>query len=368
MGMLHRYISRLVLIPFVFLALETQIVFAGFKDPLDEPAVIQKSFLDKPLIGSASNGSTVVVVGPRGLILYSDNTGGNWAQANVPVQSDLVAVQMISASQGWAVGHDGVILATSNGGVSWTKQLDGRSGGELFTAYYEKLLKDGEEVQMALELTELNFRDGPAFPYLDVWFKNEQTGYVVGGFGNIAKTEDGGKTWIPWAHRIDNDAGYHLNSVAGIGNDVFITSERGVIFRLDPKMDYFEPIETGYSGSFIGVVGVADRVIAYGLQGAAFVSEDGGDSWAAVEGLPASTINNVAVLAGDKTAVFANQAGELIVGDMQILQFEVIGSGEAVNFTSVVQVGRDDILATSLQGMYRLSLADNSIIKITAEE
>ena len=368
MGIPYKRIFRSVVLPIVFLSLVAPSIFAEFRDPLDVKAVAQADLLNKPLIGSASSGANTVVVGPRGLILYSDNAGKSWSQAAVPVQSDLVAVHMISDSQGWAVGHDGVILATNDEGASWTKQLDGRSGGELFTAYYEKLLNEGEEVESALELTELNFRDGPALPYLDVWFKNEQTGYVVGGFGNIAKTEDGGKTWIPWAHRIDNDAGYHLNSVTGIGNDVFITSERGVIFRLDPETDYFEPIETGYSGSFIGTAGVAERVIAYGLQGTVFVSEDAGDTWTAVEELPASTINDVAVLTADKTAVFANQAGELVVGDMQNLKFKVIGSGETVNFTSVVQMSRDDLLVTSLQGMYRLSLADYSIIRITAEE
>lgn len=368
MGMLHKCMFRLVLVPFGLLLMDAQTASAEFKDPLDEPAVIQQSFLDKPLIGSASSGSTVVAVGPRGLILYSDNAGKTWSQANVPIQSDLVAAQMISDSQGWVVGHDGAILSTADGGASWIKQLDGRAAGKLFLAYYENLLAEGEDVEKAVELVELNYRDGPALPFLDVWFKNENIGYVVGAFGNIASTEDGGKTWAPWAHKIDNDAGYHLNSVQGIGNEVFIGSERGVLFRLDPEMLYFESFDTGYSGSFTGVAGLEELRIAYGLQGTAFVQDDSGDLWEPVVGLPASTINDLLVLAGGQEVLMANQAGELILGDVEMKEFRIVDSGEAVHFTSVVQVSENDVLITSLQGLYKMSLLDDAITRIAAEE
>ena len=46
----------------------------------------------------------------------------------MPVSSDLFAVHFANASKGWAVGHDGVVLASSDGGQSWTKQLDGLEG------------------------------------------------------------------------------------------------------------------------------------------------------------------------------------------------------------------------------------------------
>src|SRR3546814_14002589 len=41
-------------------------------------------------------------------------------------------------THGWAVGHDGVVLATTDAGKSWMKQLDGRRVGPLVADYYAR--------------------------------------------------------------------------------------------------------------------------------------------------------------------------------------------------------------------------------------
>ena len=52
--------------------------------------------------------------------MVSDDEGTSWRQVESPVSSDLVAVRFVSAYQGFASGHDGVILATTDGGEHWT--------------------------------------------------------------------------------------------------------------------------------------------------------------------------------------------------------------------------------------------------------
>src|SRR3546814_12970323 len=100
---------------------------AGFADPLDTPA-IASALSDQHLInGLARAGDRVIAVGQRGHILLSDDDGAHWAQAKVPVSSDLTAVSFPTARDGWAVGHDGVVLAIQCGGTKWTRRLDGRS-------------------------------------------------------------------------------------------------------------------------------------------------------------------------------------------------------------------------------------------------
>ena len=360
---------RFFILSLLVLAMLASPAMAVFQDPLDVAAIKQRNPLNKPFIGSDRSGDSLVVVGPRGLILFSRDQGANWVQAEVPVQSDLVAVDMVSGSRGWAVGHDGVILTTSDGGATWVKQFDGLAAGEQFVSYYRDLLEQGDgSAKTALELTELNYRDGPALPYLDVWFRDELTGFAVGGFGNIVHTDDGGKTWTPWVHRIANDEGFHLTSIAGVGEDVFIGSERGVLFRLDAEQQFFEQIETDYLGTFTGVIGADGLVIAYGLQGMVYLSRDRGDNWQEVNDLPGSTINHAFRRADGQGYVFANQSGELIISDRHFASFDVMDTNKAMHFTSVVEVSDQVLLVTALEGLAKVTLSDRTLTRIRTQE
>src|SRR6478736_739740 len=102
---------------------------AATTDVLDVPAARSPLAPRTLLNGLARSGDRLIAVGQRGHVLYSDDAGANWQQAEVPVSSDLVAVSFPSASSGWAVGHDGVILHTNDAGVTWSRQLDGRRVG-----------------------------------------------------------------------------------------------------------------------------------------------------------------------------------------------------------------------------------------------
>ena len=64
--------------------------------------------------------------GIRGHILYSDDGGDSWTQAEVPVRSSITDIHFPTPEKGWAVGHEGVILHSEDGGKSWVKQYDGR--------------------------------------------------------------------------------------------------------------------------------------------------------------------------------------------------------------------------------------------------
>src|SRR5690348_14553614 len=94
----------------------------GWVDVLDSPALASPLAARGLLNGLASAGDRIVAVGQRGHILWSDDRGAHWQQAQVPVSSDLVAVAFPSPTQGWAVGHDGVILHSADAGKTWTRQ------------------------------------------------------------------------------------------------------------------------------------------------------------------------------------------------------------------------------------------------------
>jgi photosystem II stability/assembly factor-like uncharacterized protein len=330
-------------------------VFAGqagaFDDPLVTPAIAQSKPSQRPLIDIAQAGKRLIAVGLRGLIIYSDDQGESWKQANVPVQSDLLAVQFPSSTQGWAVGHDGVILHSSDGGETWSKQSDGRMAEASTRDYYNKLASAGDTPAAdALQMVDLNYRSGPSLPYLGVWFENELEGFVVGSFGNLAATTDGGKTWVPWLDRIDNPTGVHLNSVRGVAGGIYIAAEQGYVFKLNPAKERFEQVHTGYAGSFFGVVGNNDVLLAFGLRGTIYRSQDAGQHWQPVKSPSQSTLTaGVVDINGDFTLV--NNDGQLVLGNKQGEDFSLIVPEKYMRLTSIVSNDDQSVITTGLGGI-----------------
>ncbi|MBM3241900.1 hypothetical protein FJZ31_36985 [Candidatus Poribacteria bacterium] len=76
-------------------------------------------------------------------------------------------VHFVDARNGWAVGEDGVIAHTTDGGVTWTPQNSGTTNS-----------------------------------LIGVDFVNANEGWIVGGNGTILHTINGGATWIPHAHQV----------------------------------------------------------------------------------------------------------------------------------------------------------------------
>lgn len=324
----------------------------AFQDPLDNPAVMRKNIASRPLMAVTNAGERLVAVGSRGLILTSDDKGENWVQARVPVQSDLLAAHFPTPKKGWAVGHDGVILHSADGGESWVKQLDGRDAGERFKAHYEKAIANGEAgLEPYLDLLARNFKAGAALPYLDVWFENDQRGYVVGSFGMIAGTTDGGRSWQPFLDRIDNPEGLNLNSIRGFGDELFIVGERGLICELDRASGRFVGRPTDSAGSFFGIAGNGKVLLAYGLRGTAYRSRDGGTSWERVNVPVDATLTAATVNPEAQTFLLVNSAGQMLVGSADGASLEIRRPAKPMRFTSVAAIDPERVVVSGLGGI-----------------
>ncbi len=123
-------------------------------DSLDVPAQRVDERLPAPLLSVARAGDALIGVGLYGLIQRSTNAGRTWQQVDSPVSSDLVQVRFRDERNGWIVGHDALVLHTTDGGHSWQVQLDGRRLLTLLNAYYGLRAEKGDEsaVQMLKEV------------------------------------------------------------------------------------------------------------------------------------------------------------------------------------------------------------------------
>ena len=328
---------------------------ANYRDVLDTPAR-ESAFATKSLLnGVASAGKRVVAVGQRGHIVYSDDGGKTWTQARVPVSSDLVAVTFPTAEQGWAVGHDGVVLHTADSGATWTRQLDGRSAGQLLAKYYAEQAAAGtlgspDAAAMLVDEAKRIGGQGAENPFLDVWFADENNGFIVGAFNQIFRSADGGKSWEPWFHRTENPNRLHLYAIRQVGGALYIVGEQGTVLKLNGGGKRFVALDTGYKGSFFGVTGGDGAVLVHGLRGHAFRSTDGGKAWQKVETGLQDGITGAASC-GDRRLVLVSQAGRLLVSDDAGASFRPIKVEQASPASAVACLGNDGTVMVGARGV-----------------
>ncbi len=331
----------------------------AWRDVLDTPAT-RSAFAPRALLnGLAPAGNSLVAVGQRGHVLYTADKGSTWQQATVPVSSDLVAVHFPTPTTGWTVGHDGVVLRSTDSGATWTRQLDGNGVGAAMTAYYARNAApagaDAKRVEAATAEAKRFAEQGNDIPLLDVWFENEKTGFVVGAFGLILHTRDGGTSWEPWMHAVDNPKGLHLYSVRAVGADVYLTGEQGLVLKLDRAAGQFRKLEVPYQGTLFGVTGNSRVVLAFGLRGTVVRSTDGGRSWQLV---PASV--TVGLTAGTVDAsgriVLVSQSGHVLLSSDDGASFKPARLERPQPAAAVAALGDNTVVVAGPRGVHTQTL------------
>ena len=149
-----------------------------------------------------ADAGNVWAVGDSGIMLHSSDTGVTWAEGAPRAADDLLAVRFRSASDGLAVGRNSLVLTTDDGGVSWVR----RDAGVNFDLYDIAAPASGAAWAVG-ELTILRSTDGggtwtpqpsgtPVLPTLmDITFADAAHGFAVGHGGFIMSTSDGGESW-----------------------------------------------------------------------------------------------------------------------------------------------------------------------------
>ncbi|MEQ8847013.1 YCF48-related protein [Botrimarina sp.] len=88
--------------------------------PRDPPVALGEWFNWRAV---ACRGDRVWVAGsPGSILLHTADSGQTWTASPTGVTTPITAIDFVDERRGWAVGEFGVILATSDGGMSWTTQ------------------------------------------------------------------------------------------------------------------------------------------------------------------------------------------------------------------------------------------------------
>lgn len=276
-------------------------------DALDRPAVTARDATTAVLLGAAQTGERLLEVGERGIVLLSDDRGGHWRQAPVPVSVGLTAVRFAGGT-GFVVGHGGVVLTSDDAGATWTRRLDGRQAAQRVLAAARAAADP-----VAIKAAERLVADGPDKPFLDVLAFDARRALVVGAYGLALATEDGGRTWTSWMSRLDNPKGLHLYAARSRGDHLVIVGEQGLVLRSDDAGGHFDRLATPYKGSFFTVELPADaEIVVAGLRGNVWRSTDAGAAWTRLA-TPAPVSITASALRPDGSLWFVDQAGSVLV-------------------------------------------------------
>ena len=344
-----------LLIPLMTLVMTVSASASALESPppaaaLNRPAVQSPKAAKMAILNVARAGKRLLAAGERGIVLYSDDDGRSWTQAQTPTSASLTAMRFVDDKQGWAVGHMGIVLHTVDGGQTWTKQLDGVAAAHLSL---EAAQKGGDP--RALRDAERLVADGADKPFFDICLIDDHTLFIVGAYNLAMRSDDGGKTWAAWQSHIANPRGLHLYAIHAVGDALFIAGEQGLLLRSGDHGQKFTPVASPYKGSWFGMV--AERngsLLAYGLRGNVYVSKNLGKTWQqAASGTPASISAGAELV--DGRVVLVSQAGEVLVSNDQGFHFAPLPERTGLPLTAVAQ-GLDDLVLGSLRGVHAVAL------------
>jgi photosystem II stability/assembly factor-like uncharacterized protein len=144
------------------------------------------------------------IISSNGTLLRTSDGGENW-NASIISYQNLNAIKFVNDNEGWIVGNNGLIIKSTDSGVTWFEQPGGQNYG-----------------------------------LRNLYFQNNQVGFICGGDGNIwpggivLKTSNGGNSWIQVSSSFTSsglNTIFFINSstgwTTGNGGDFYKSSDGG---------------------------------------------------------------------------------------------------------------------------------------------
>jgi photosystem II stability/assembly factor-like uncharacterized protein len=310
---------------------------------LSLPLVASESKNDSPLSQIAQKASErllmdivkihngrLLTVGERGHVLISDDNGNSWRQVQVPTQTLLTKLYFIDEKIGWAVGHQQMILKTTDAGETWLVQNQSDS------------------------------LDQPAI--FDIWFADSKSGIAVGAYGLFLTTDDGGETWseVYQESLEDPEIGFpHFYSVAfeKKSQKLFLAAELGLLAVSNDFGNTWTKLESPYNGSFFHISALTNGVlVTMGLRGHLFRSSDLGESWQAVETGTFSGLQNLLVSGHRNKLIIVGSNGTQLVSDDNAKSVRLIQRSDRVHLSGAVETADNQLLLVGNSGVLTADL------------
>ena len=195
------------------------------------------------------------IAGSAGVLLATSDGGGSWRLQTSGTKDQLLGVYAVSPTHAFVVGAFGTLLSTTNGGETWTKH------DLKWDALIERIVKEGGYIEPNLNA---------------VFFSSPSVGWIVGEFGLVLNTQDGGNTWTSQRYGSDLPQLYAVKFIddqrgwaMGQAGTLIRTIDGGKHWssaEIETKRDLYDASFEGQRGIIVG-------------DGVALASNDSGSNW-----------------------------------------------------------------------------------------
>jgi photosystem II stability/assembly factor-like uncharacterized protein len=289
--------GRAILLPFIALILPA---VSGAGDPVSMREVRQGLF------GTCfAGGGNGWMVGELGRVFHTTDGGLTWERQDAGTKRPFLAVSCVDARTAWIAGKEGIVFGTTDAGATWTAATTG-SNRHLFALQFptrERGHGAGDfgamihtedagrtwtaqrvspHVQLPESALDTGVEPGDVNLY-DVAYGDPDHAWVVGEFGTVIASTDGGQTWHQERTPVETSLfGAHFTDprhgwAVGIDAIIVRTIDGGASWQIQ------HPPVT--QRSFYDVTVRGDIGWIVGDSGTILKSTDGGASWS-LEPLP----------------------------------------------------------------------------------
>lgn len=190
---------------------------------------------------SAWDEKRAIAVGNQGRIARTDDGGANWIEIEAPrseVANKLLKVRVYSDGVAWAVGELGAVLRTNDFGKTWKRMVpekDQAWNDVFFIGHQGWVVGEfGAMMKTIDDGVTWTILSGPVkSSLLSVYFRDVNNGIAVGLSGVVLSTVDGGNKWS----LVKPVTKEHLNSVIWDGLHWLAVGDKGVMISSDISGD-----------------------------------------------------------------------------------------------------------------------------------
>jgi hypothetical protein len=225
------------------------------------------------------------------VLLVTGVEAGDWTQLSTGRNDLYYDCSFVDSNTGWLVGASdagskGVVLKTTDGGVSWMRQESDSLGS--YTSIHRI---SAQEMWIAGKNGTLvhttdggaNWRTistGVTSTFSKITFRHATDGFAAGSGGVVVRTTDGGMTWSECANirTVDSQAG-EVNNLFCAGSDVYVSSFNMMIRSTDNGTSWTVVSELPANGTIQRTVDLGSRILCVTTDGSVFLSTDGYQTW-----------------------------------------------------------------------------------------
>ncbi len=274
-------------------------------------------------------------------------------KVELPTKATVNAIKMIDNKDGIAVADSGYVIATTDGGSSWeiTTRLDSlnlhdvfvKSNGAIF------IVGNGSSIYYGKNFTDfVRIKLNGNYSLFNIYFVDEQTGFILGNQGLILKSIDGGKTWRNVSVSV-SELLYQINFLPD-KNTGFIVGKRGVLLKTTDKGDTWTKVNFISKKYLKSIDFLNEKVgLIVGGGGSIFRTDDGGETWTKMEVKEVRGFNKVVFLKGDMVMIAANK-GVLLISNDSGYSWKLFDTHTFINLTDIAETPNGDIYLTAVFG------------------